>query len=162
MVRFFKRTDGMFSPWVYGGAAGVVFVLGKQWPAYETALWAAFLAACAAHLYVELRKPVNYTSMTVSDDAVEYVQAGRRHHFRLDEVAHLELVRERAFYGNWIESKWVVYTLADARIEILDEWPHRRRLLRVFARRLPGFDDAAARRGLRAWKEGVWPCFARI
>jgi hypothetical protein len=45
------------------------------------------------------------------------------------------------------------------RVEIMDEWPHRRKLLRVFAEYLPEFDHDAARSGLKASGEGRWHCF---
>jgi hypothetical protein len=159
MLRLFGRTDGMFHPVVYGLATIIVFVLGKLWPAFELGLWMVFLAAIGLHLYVELRKPVNYASMTISDNIIEYVASGRREVIRLEEIAKVQLVRERSVFDTGIESKWVVHAADGKRVELMDEWPHRKQLMRAFDRGLPGFDVASAKKGLRAWKEGVWLCF---
>ena len=43
-------------------------------------------------------------------------------------------------------------------IEIMDEWPHRKQLLRTFRKHLPGFDAAAAKTGFKARREGRWLC----
>lgn len=150
----------MFHPLIYGLVTIPVFLLGKLRPEYEFGLWAVFLTVIAAHLYVELKKPVNYASLAISDDLIEYVASGQRNVIALDAIVKLQLVRERAVFDTGIESKWVVYTADGRRIEVMDEWPDRKRLMRLFSRRLPGFDVAAAKRGLRAWKEGVWVCFA--
>jgi hypothetical protein len=160
MHRLFKRTAGMFHPLIYGAATLIVFFLGKLWPRYDFALWTVFLTVIAGHAYIELRRPVNYTSMAISEDAIEYVALGQRDVIPLKEIMKLQLVRERALFDTGIESKWVVYMANGRRIEVMDEWPDRKRLMRLFAKRLPGFDVTAARSGLRAWKEGVWPCFA--
>jgi hypothetical protein len=97
--------------------------------------------------------------MTISDDAIEYVAFGRKDVIRLDEVATVWFVRELAAFESGIVSNWIVYMLDGRRIELAAEWPHKRQLMRVFARRLPGFDLASARKGLRAWKKGSWLCF---
>ena len=159
MPRLFRRTQGIFHPLAYGLATIIVFALGKLWPAYAFGLWAAFLSAIGIHLYIELRKPVNYRSMRVFEDSIEYVAAQRRELIQLDEIAKIQLVRERALFDAGIESKWILHMVDGKRIEIMDEWPHRKQLIRLFGKRLPGFDSASAKMGLRAWKEGVWLCF---
>lgn len=159
MLRIFRRTEGMFHPLIYGLATLVVFFLGKRWPDIEFGLWMVFLAGIAIHLYIELRKPVNYTSMAISYNAIEYVASGQREVIQFDEIAKVRLVRERAVFDTGIESKWVVFKLNGKWIEVMDQWPDRKRLMRAFRKRLPGFDAEAAKKGLRAGREGVWPCF---
>jgi hypothetical protein len=149
----------MFHPLIYGLATIGVFLLGKLWPDIEFGLWTAFLAAGGIHLYIELRKSVNYASMAISANAIEYVASGQREVIHLNEIAKVQLVRERASFDAGIESKWVLYMLNGRRIEVMDEWPDRKRLMRAFGKRLPGFDGEAAKKGLRAWREGVWSCF---
>jgi hypothetical protein len=161
MLRLSRQTANLLQPFVIGLATIVVFVSGKQWPEYEVGLWAAFLAAIGIYLYIDLRKPVNYTSMTISDDAIEYVAFGQKDVFRLDEITGVRFVRELADFEWGIESNWIVYMLDGRRIEMAAEWPHRRQVMRVFARRLPGFDVVSAKKGLRAWKKGVWLCFEK-
>jgi len=142
-------------------ATVLVIVSAKLWPQYAWHIWGLFLSALAFHLYRELRKPVNYDSITVSEGIIEYAGIGGRSLIRMDEIAKLEFVREPALFGDYIESKWDVRTVGGAHIEMMDEWPHRKLLFRTFGSRLPGFDAAAARKGFRAWKAGRWLCFQR-
>ncbi len=159
MLRLSRQTANLFQPFVIGLATIVVFVSGKQWPEYEVGLWAAFLTVIGIYLYIDLRKPVNYTSMTISDDAIEYVAFGQKNIIRLDEIAGVQFVRELADFEWGIVSKWNVYMLDGKRIEMAAEWPHKRQVMRVFSKRLPGFDVVSARKGLRAWKKGMWLCY---
>lgn len=141
----------------------VVLVVGKTWPILEYAIWAVFFTVMAALLYADLREPVNYDSMHISGGTIEYVVAGQKKVIRLEEVSKLEFVREEALFpdldGPYIESKWLVQSGSHPWIEVMDEWPHRKRLLRAFREHLPHFDEAAARAGLRAWGEGRWLCY---
>jgi hypothetical protein len=159
MLRLSRQTANLLQPFVIGLATIVVFVSGKQWPEYEVGLWAAFLTAIGIFLYIDLRKPVDYTSMTISDDVIEYVAFGQKDVIRLDEITGVRFVRELAAYEAGIVSKWIVYTLNGKRIELAAEWPHKRQVMDVFAKRLPGFDVVSAKKGLRAWKKGVWLCY---
>jgi hypothetical protein len=161
MRRLPWQRRGILQPLLIGAATLSVFVLGKLWPNYEFGLWMAFLIVIGVYLYLELREPVNYSSIAISEDAIEYAAMGQRDVIRLDEICKVQLVRERAAFDSGIESKWIVHTLSGRRIELMDEWTHRKQLLRTFRERLSGFDLAAARSGLRAWREGVWPCFDR-
>jgi len=61
---------------------------------------------------------------------------GSRDTIRLDAIAKLEFVREEATNGHTECS-----------------------LLRTFRKHLPGFDAAAAKKGLKARRGGRWLCF---
>lgn len=159
MLRISWRRFGVLHPFLIGAATLIVLFLGKLWPKYEFGLWTCFLAAIAIYLYVELRKPINYTSMAISEDAIDYSASGQRSVIRFDEIHKVQLMRERALFYSGIESKWVIHTLAGRRVELMDEWPHRRQLFQAFRKRLPDFDVTATKSGLKAWREGVWPCY---
>ena len=143
----------------------IVFIAGKTWPSLAYAVWGLFLAAVAVLLYEDLKEPVNYDSLHISAGVIEYTVAGQNKTIRLDEVSRLEFVREEALFpdldGPYIESKWFVCLRDDTFVEVMDEWPHRRQLLRAFREHLPRFDEKAARKGLRAWGEGRWLCYKR-
>jgi hypothetical protein len=64
-------------------------------------------------------------------------------------------------YGPYLEAKWLVQMRDRRFVEMMDEWPHRRLLLRTFAEHLPGFDAAAAKKGIRSREKGQWVCFER-
>ena len=145
-----------------GLATVIVFISGKLWPRYESAIWAVFLIAVAFYMCIRLRQPVNYKSIVISEETIEYVGLGSRDVIRLDAIAKLEFVREEAvfpdLYGPYLEPKWVIQTASGAHVEIMDEWPHRMQLLRTFRKHLPGFDAAAAKTGFKARREGRWLC----
>ena len=75
-----------------------IFVLAKLWPQYEVALWVGFGSAIVGHVYLELRQPVNYKSIVISKDAVEYTAPGGTDVIRFDEIATLHFVREQALF----------------------------------------------------------------
>lgn len=159
MLRLSGRTAILFPSLAVGLATTIVLILGELWPEYELGLWATFLTVIGIFLYIDLSKPVNYTSMTISDDAIEYVAFGQKEVIRLDEITGILFVRELADFEWGIESNWIVYMLDGKRIEMAAEWPHKTQVMRIFAKRLPGFDVVAARKGMRAWKKGIWRCF---
>lgn len=137
-----------------------VLVSGKVWPNIEFTVWTIFLTAIAFYLYIDLSQPVNYKSIAISEDAIEYVGLGNhRDVILLSEITKLEYVRSQAIFESGIESMWMIHTMSDVHFEVLDEWPHRRQLLRTFKKHLPGFDYLVANKGLRAWKKGKWLCF---
>lgn len=142
-----------------------VFLAAKAWPDVEAPLWAAFLGAVGYHIYREQRKPVNYESITVCGRVIEYVSRGGRELIDLAEVVRLSFVREEALfedlYGPYLETKWLIQIRDRHFVEVMDEWPHRRVLLRTFAGHLPGFDAALARKGIRSREKGQWVCFER-
>ena len=146
-------------------ALGGVFLAAKAWPKLEAPLWAAFLGAVGYHIYREQRKPVNYDSITVCGRTIEYVSRGGRELIDLAEVMRLSFVREEALfedlYGPYLETKWLIQMREQHFVEVMDEWPHRRLLLRTFAGHLPGFDAASARKGIRSREKGQWVCFER-
>jgi hypothetical protein len=146
-------------------AVAGVFLAAKAWPNLEAPLWAAFLGAIGYHIYRDQRKPVNYKSITVSGRTIEYHAAGRPEHIDLSEVMRLSFVREDALfedlYGPYLETKWLIQMRDQHFVEVMDEWPHRRLLLRTFAGHLPGFDAALARKGIRSREKGQWVCFER-
>jgi hypothetical protein len=144
-------------------ATVVVMVVGKTWPPLQYPMWGLFLAFMSVCLYADLKEPVNYSSLEVSEGVVEYVVGPVKKVVRLAEVSRLEFVREEAIfedlYGPYIESKWVVQSGSDTWTEIMDEWPHRKQLLKAFKAYLPHFDEAAARSGFKALREGRWLCY---
>jgi hypothetical protein len=148
-----------------GTLGGAVLVAGEQWPAWRWVLWGGFGLLFLGGLFRDLRKPVNYRSLEVRGPVIDYTDLLHTHLIDLREVMQLTLVREEALFpdltGPYIESKWVVQMRDGRRIEVMDEWPHRRVLLKGFRTWLPGFDAQAARTGLRARGEGRWFCFQR-
>jgi hypothetical protein len=146
-----------------GLATAVVTVVGKTWPMLAYPAWGLFLAFMAVCLYEDLKEPVNYSSLEVSGGVIEYTVGPLKKVVRLAEVCRVEFVREEAMfedlYGPYIESKWVVQSGSDTPTEIMDEWPHRKQLLRAFKAYLPHFDEAAARSGFKALREGRWICY---
>lgn len=141
----------------------VVLVLSANWPAYSYAIWGIFLSGIAILLYVELRRPVNYDSIVIFENAIEYSSLGQCNIIHFKSIAKVNFVREEALFsdidGRYIESKWMVVMTDGGYIEIMDEWPHRRALLSAFEKHLSGFDRRAAKAGIRAFKEGIWECF---
>jgi hypothetical protein len=157
------RNKELIRQCIIGLATVIVLVSTNKWPAYSYLIWFVFLSAIAILFFVDLRKPVNYKSIIILRDVIEYTAFGKKEIVRLVDITTLEFVREEAIfpdlYGPYIESKWVVQTNSGRRVEIMDEWPHRRKLLRVFAEYLPEFDHDGARSGLKASGEGRWLCF---
>jgi hypothetical protein len=145
-------------------ATAIVFVSAKIWPQYQLAIWGLFLAAVGLVIYAQLKEPVNYKSLRVSEKEIEYVPLSNdRTVISLNAIVRVEFVREQALfedlYGPYLETKWVIGVASGARIEIMDEWPHRRQLINRFDSALAGFDAATAKKAIRAKKEGKWLCF---
>jgi hypothetical protein len=138
-----------------------VAISAHAWPQYAWPIWGAFLFALAVFLFFVLREPVNYRSLTVKGGVIEYITSHQRHVIRPEDIAKLEFVWDEMLYWDSMGSKWDVGTSGGARIEIMDEWPNRRLLLRTFRRYLPGFNATTAKEGMRARKEGRWLCFQR-
>lgn len=141
-----------------GLATALVLVASNMWPAYSYHLWGAFIAVTTMRLYRDLREPVNYESIAVAPGGIEYVAFGMKRVVAFDEVVTLSFVRE-SFGDSRIESKWFFRMADGSGVEIVDEWPHRRFLVRVFLAQLPQFDVRTARAGIRAWGEGQWVCY---
>lgn len=146
-----------------GLATVIVLIVGNTWPAYTYLVWGALFIAVAAILYSALRKPVNYQELRISENSLSYTAFGKKTLIDFTEISKLEFVREEAAFpdltGPYIESKWLILTSGGAQIEVMDEWPHRRQLLRAFNARLRGFKRKAAKEGLRSSGEGKWLCF---
>jgi len=158
-ARRYWKSGGGVRPFLIGLATAAVFVSGKLWPKYEVAIWTAFLIAIVVYVYFEVRHPVNYRSIAISEQAIEYVGLGGREVIPFDAIARLEFVREDAVFEQYIESKWMIHTADGKHIEVMDESPHRGKLMRAFRKRLAGFDASAARKGFRAWGKGRWLCY---
>lgn len=153
----------IFRSYLIGLATVIVLVVGNAWPSFRYLIWGVFLIAIAAVLYSVLRKPVNYQELRVTEKSLEYTAFGKNYFIDFSEISKLEFMREEAIFpdltGPYIESKWIIHTNGGARIEVMDEWPHRRQLLRAFNIRLPGFKRKIANEGLRSSGEGKWLCF---
>lgn len=141
----------------------VVMLASKAWPGLAIPIWGVFLVAVAALICLDVRDPVNYESMHISGGVVEYVVAGERTVIPIAEIVRLEFVREEALfpdlYGPYIESKWLVHLADGARVEVMDEWPHRAALLRAFTAHLQDFRQEAALAGTTAKGDGRWLCY---
>ncbi|QTN26209.1 hypothetical protein HZ993_12720 [Rhodoferax sp. AJA081-3] len=163
MLDRFRRVREPYRGLLIALATFIVLMASNTWPSLSYAIWGLFVATMAAMLYGDLREPVNYESMRISDGAIEYVAFGQTTLVRLDKVSKLEFVREEALFpdidGPYRETKWVVQYGGGLRVEIMDEWPHRRALLQAFRKHLPKFDDQAARGGIAARREGQWLCY---
>ena len=146
-----------------GASTALVMMISKTWPGISYLVWGIFIGSMALLLYFDLREPVNYESLHVSAGVVKYTAVGQQHVFRLAEVSKLEFVREEALFpdldGPYIESKWVVQFTSRSSIEVMDERPHRKLLLRAFKEHLEYFDAGAARQGLEAHGAGRWLCY---
>jgi hypothetical protein len=143
----------------------MVVFLALRWPQYKVLIWAVALTAAALYVYVEVRKPVNYRWIRVEGNRIEYDDRHDRHLIALDSVAKVEFVRDQAIfpdlYGPYLETSWWIETLDGNKVEVMDEWPDRPRLLRAFKRHLAGFDAARARQALASRSKGRWICFQR-
>lgn len=147
-----------------GIVALVVLVAADEWSGHKLMIWLLGAIAAAVVLFVELRKPVNYKSLSITRSRIEYVDLSNRVHLILfREIAKIEFVREEAIFpcidGPYLETKWIVQTAGGSCVELMDELPHRRKLLRAFRIRLAGFSSATASAALGPHMEGRWLCF---
>ncbi len=146
-----------------------IIIAGETWPQYKALIWICFwvlfAAGFGAYIYWVVDEPVNYKSIGVTPDHIEYKTSYDHYVIPFREILGVEYVREEALfedlYGPYLETKWMVKTAAGKYIEIMDEWPDRKKMLRGFRNYLPGFDDEAAMQGIKAKGEGRWPCFGR-
>jgi hypothetical protein len=172
ITRQSERRDGWdkYLPWVMVLLFTVGLVVSKVWPAYEHLLglgFYAWLGALAVYVLVITlrvrRQPTNYRSLRLSDTSLEYEPLQNRK-FSMDwqEIESVVFCREEAVFpdpGPYLETKWFIKKQGGQEIEVMDEWSNRAPLFRAFRERLPGFDTAAARRGMHSREEGRWLCF---
>lgn len=163
MLSLSARTRDLIRQGMIAVTTVVVLVLSAIWPKYSYVIWGIFLSGIAVFLYVELRKPVNYDSILISEIAINYSSFGQSRIIPFKDISKVTFVREEALFpdltGPYIESKWMVVMIDGGCIEIMDEWPHRRLLLLAFEKHLAGFNRSAAKAGIKAFKEGNWECF---
>jgi len=141
-------------------------IAALRWPEQAVAIgvaWAAVLVMSV--LLFERRLPVNYKSLRLSDTQLEYVSlTGAVHVIPFHGITRIEFVREDAAFpcvdGPYPETKWMIHTGGDARIEVMDESAHRSQLVRAFSNYLPGFNAATASAAVSAREEGVWLCYS--
>ena len=112
----------------------------------------------------ERGKPINYRSLALSPTALEYVDLGNRVHVEVfANIVAVEFVREEAMfpcmYGPYLETKWTIRAVSGKDFEVMDEAPHRKKLLAAFSSHLPKFDLGAATEGLGSNDTGRWLCF---
>ncbi len=112
----------------------------------------------------ERGKPVNYRSIELSSTALRYVDLlNQVHVVPFENIVEVEFVREEALFpcldGPYLETKWMVSLVGNMRVEVMDEAPHRKKLLAAFSSRLHGFDLSSASAGLRSNEAGKWSCY---
>jgi|SRR5689334_7911845 len=119
----------------------------------------AYLAIKVALLMPELSKPLNYRSIVLSVEGLEYEErSGRKLAIRWNEITSVKFMR----YFEWDQQRsWILIKDDGQVIEIYDEWPDRRKLLSAFRRHLSGFNAREAKRGFHTWKTGKWICFEK-
>jgi hypothetical protein len=109
--------------------------------------------------------PLNYDSINIVDDVIEYTALGRTTLIHLSEVTSVKFVRAEALfedlYGPYIETSWWIKVADEPYFEMMDEPPHRQILLETFIKQLRHFDDTAATAAFNATNEGQWICFDR-
>jgi hypothetical protein len=163
MLTWLRRIREPYRLLYIGAGTLAILFIGRTSPYLGYALWALFAVTLAALLYADFQEPTNYESLRISAGTIEYVEAGTTHLIRLGEVVRLEFVREEALFpsldGPYLETKWLVHSGGSTPTEVMDEWPHRKLLLRAFKEHLPRFDEEAARQALKARCEGRWLCY---
>jgi hypothetical protein len=146
-----------------------ILIAGDTWPQYKAwfwiGFWVLFVVGFGIYIYRVMDEPVNYKSIGITAAHIEYKVSIDHHIIAFQDIVNVEYVREQALfddlYGPYLETKWMVKTADGKFVEIMDEWPDRRKMLRGFKNYLPGFDAGAAIQGIRSKKEGRWPCYAR-
>jgi hypothetical protein len=114
---------------------------------------------------MERSDPINYKSMSISSREIEYVTKTKKYTIPYETIVTVEFIREEALFpcldGPYLETKWMLNTISGKVIEIMDEAPHRKKILEAFSRFLPGFNFGHATVGLKSESEGRWLCFQR-
>src|SRR4029078_608408 len=137
MLSRFRKIREPYRMFLIGFATLGVTLAGLAWPNYAYPMWGVFLLWMGVTLYEDRAEPVNYDSIRILDEAIEYKASGQTYLIRYDEIGRLEYVREYDDYPNEIESKWIVHFAEGTgphlykRQEILNEWPDSRKLLRA-------------------------------
>jgi hypothetical protein len=110
-------------------------------------------------------EPLNYDSINIIDDVIEYTALGRTTLIHLSEVTSVKFVRAEALfedlYGPYLETSWWIKVADEPYFEIMDEPPHRQILLDTFKAHLLDFDEKAASVAFNTQGEGQWPCFGK-
>ena len=113
----------------------------------------------------ERGNPVNYRSLELTSTALRYVDLlNRVHVVPFEDIVEVEFVREEAMFpcldGPYLETKWMIGLTRNTRVEVMDEAPHRKKLIAAFSSRLLGFNISAASLGLRSNEAGKWVCYS--
>jgi hypothetical protein len=143
-----------------------VFSLGLARPEFRRFVPGAFAVSMLAYVVIkvvllvpELSRPLNYRSIVLSVEGLEYEDnSGRRLAIRWNEITSVKFMR----YFEWDQQRsWIIIKDDGQMIEISDEWPDRRKLLFAFRRHLSGFNARQAKHGFHTWKTGKWICFEK-
>jgi hypothetical protein len=124
-----------------------------------------FYAWCH-EMRAERTPPINYKSIFISNSEIQYVESSKKAHtIPFDSIVMVEFVREEALFpcfdGPYLETKWIVKTIDGSSIEVMDEAPHRRKLLNAFSRSLGHFDSSETTQGMSSDNPGRWLCFQK-
>ena len=119
------------------------FSAGLVWPKFTRFVPGVFAVSMLAYLVIkiallmpELSRPVNYKSIVLSVEGLEYEEnSWRKFAIRWNEITSVKFMR----YFEWDQQRsWILIKDDGQVIEICDEWPDRRKLLSAFRRHLPG------------------------
>ena len=147
-----------YLPWIVSGAC-----LAGAWmfPAYSTPIWIAGVASLTPLLWSELRKPVNYVSLTF--DAAGFAFRGSPNSeviVRWSEVREVFYCRTFNDFANCIETEWQ-FMLNDGRlVTVLVEWPQRSKFADAIGKNLSLVSADAVKRAMRQTQEGRWSVVA--
>jgi len=143
-----------YLPWTVSGAC---LAGGLMFPAYSTPIWIAGVASLAPLLWNELRKPVNYVSLTF--DAVGFAfqgSPGSEVTARWSEVKEVFYCRTFNDFANCIETEWQFMLNDGSVVTVLVEWPQRSKFADAIIQNLSLVSVDEVKRAMSQTQEGRW------
>lgn len=142
--------------------AVVALAVPDYWPQYKHFCWSLAVVSIALSAHYVIKQPDNYRALYTSTEGLYFEGVGGKYHVKWVGVERVEYVREPNFFvdptGGYLESAWLVSTKDAGTIQIPDEWPHRRKLLRAFSAYVRNFNHDVARQAISQKFEGKWLC----
>jgi hypothetical protein len=147
------------SDWLPWAVSAVCLVASFAAPSFAGAIWTAGIVVLLPFLFFDLRKPVNYESLSFDATGFRYsAYKDSIEELRWQDVTDVFYRRWTNDFAGHIETEWEFHRCEGGPLVVLVEWPQKTPFSRAISRHAPGVSPELVAAARRQRGEGRWRC----
>ena len=147
------------SDWLPWAVSAVCLVASFASPRFVSVIWVVGVGVLLPFLYLDLRKPVNYASLSFDEEGIRYsAYEGSVEELRWHDVTEVFYRRLINPFAGHMDTEWEFHRHDGGPVVVLVEWPQKTPFSRAIALHAPGVSAELVASAKRQRGEGRWRC----